>query len=90
MHPEEFAALGLAPGDPVEIASEHGRIQAVAQPDKSLRAGVVSMAHCWGGLPDEPGPGANTNLLIACDSNVEAVNAMPRMSAVPVSVRKAS
>jgi anaerobic selenocysteine-containing dehydrogenase len=89
MHPEEIAALGLAPGDPVEIASDHGRIQAVAQPDKSLRAGVVSMAHCWGGLPEEEGPGANTNLLIACDTNVEAVNAMPRMSAVPVNVRKA-
>jgi anaerobic selenocysteine-containing dehydrogenase len=89
MHPEEFSALGLAPGDRVEIASDHGRIQAVAQPDKTLRAGVVSMAHCWGGLPEEEGPGANTNLLIACDRNVEAVNAMPRMSAVPVNVRKA-
>jgi anaerobic selenocysteine-containing dehydrogenase len=89
MHPEEFPALGLSPGDRVEIASDHGRIQAVAQPDKTLRAGVVSMAHCWGGLPEEEGPGANTNLLIACDTNVEAVNAMPRMSAVPVNVRKA-
>jgi anaerobic selenocysteine-containing dehydrogenase len=89
MHPDEFTALGLTPGDSVEIASDHGRIRAVAQPDKTLRAGVVSMAHCWGGLPDEPGPGANTNLLIACDRNVETVNAMPRMSAVPVNVRKA-
>lgn len=89
MHPGEFASLGLEPGDRLEIASEHGRIEAVAQPDKTLRPGVVSMAHCWGGLPDEEGPGANTNLLIASDKHVQAVNAMPRMSAVPVNVRKA-
>ena len=89
MHPEEFTSLGVQPGDRLVIASDHGRIEAVAQPDKTLRPGVVSMAHCWGGLPDEPGPGVNTNLLIACDKDVEAVNAMPRMSAVPVHVSKA-
>ena len=53
-----------------------------------MRRGVVSIAHCWGGLPGEEGPGVNTNLLIATDKHVEAVNAMPRMSAVPVNVSK--
>jgi len=88
MHPAELDALGLAPGDRVEIASEHGSIETVAQPDKALRPGVVSIAHCWGGLPGEDGPGANTNLLIADDSHLASVNMMPRMSAVPVNVRK--
>jgi anaerobic selenocysteine-containing dehydrogenase len=90
MHPGELEELGLAPGDRVEIASEHGRIETVAQPDKGLRRGVVSIAHCWGGLPGEEGPGANTNLLIATDRNLANINMMPRMSAVPVNVRKAS
>lgn len=89
MHPSEFEALGLEPGDRVEIASEHGRIETIAQPDKAVRRGVVSIAHCWGGLPGEEGPGANTNLLIATDKHLAAINMMPRMSAVPVNVRKA-
>lgn len=89
MHPSELDALGLAPGDRVEIASEHGRIETVAQPDKAVRRGVVSIAHCWGGLPGEEGPGANTNLLIAADRHLAGINMMPRMSAVPVNVRKA-
>jgi anaerobic selenocysteine-containing dehydrogenase len=89
MHPSELEALGLVPGDRVEIASEHGRIETVAQPDRGVRRGVVSIAHCWGGLPGEEGPGANTNLLIATDKHLASINMMPRMSAVPVNVRKA-
>jgi anaerobic selenocysteine-containing dehydrogenase len=89
MHPSELEALGLVPGDRVEIASEHGRIETVAQPDTGVRRGVVSIAHCWGGLPGEDGPGANTNLLIATDKHLASINMMPRMSAVPVNVRKA-
>jgi anaerobic selenocysteine-containing dehydrogenase len=84
--PDELAALGLAAGDAVEIASEHGRIEAVVQPDKSLRPGVVSIAHCWGGAGDQPG--VNVNRLIACDAHVEAINAMPHLSGVPVRLRK--
>lgn len=87
MNPAELTALGIAAGDRVEIASDHGRIETVAQPDKAVRPGVVSIAHCWGGLPDEDGPGANTNLLIADDKHLAGINMMPRMSAVPVSVR---
>jgi anaerobic selenocysteine-containing dehydrogenase len=89
MHPSELAALGLAPGDRVEIASEHDRIETFAAADATVRPGVISIAHCWGGLPDEEdAPGANTNLLVACDKQVEAINSMPRMSAIPVNVRK--
>jgi anaerobic selenocysteine-containing dehydrogenase len=89
MHPSELAALGLAPGDRVEIASEHDRIETFAAADATVRPGVISIAHCWGGLPDEEdAPGANTNLLVACDKHVEPINAMPRMSAIPVNIRK--
>jgi anaerobic selenocysteine-containing dehydrogenase len=89
LHPGDLAGLGLAPGDRVEIASDHGRIETVARPDAGVRPGVVSIAHCWGGLPGENGPGANTNLLIATDRHLADINMMPRMSAVPVTVRKA-
>lgn len=89
MHPAELDELGLAPGDRVEIASEHGSIETVAQPDKAVRRGVVSIAHCWGGLPDDDtAAGANTNLLIATDKHLANINMMPRMSAVPVNVRR--
>jgi len=87
MHPAELEVLGLAPGDRVEIASDHGSIETSAQPDRELRRGVVSIAHCWGGLPGGEGAGANTNLLIADDRDLASVNMMPRMSAVPVTVR---
>jgi len=89
MHPGDLETLGLAAGDRVEIASEHGRIETIAQADKAVRSGVVSIAHCWGGLPGEDGPGANTNLLVAADRHLAGINMMPRMSAVPVTVRKA-
>lgn len=88
LHPDELASLGVSAGDTVEIASAHGRIEAVAQPDKALRRGVVSIAHCWGGLPGEKGEGANTNLLIASNKDVQPINAMPLMSSLPVNVRK--
>ena len=89
LHPAELAALGIAPGETVRIASQRGRIEAVAQPDRALRRGVVSIAHCWGGLPGGDGPGTNVNTLIACDSDVQSINAMPRMSAVPVNITRA-
>ncbi len=89
LHPDEFTGLGIAAGDTIQIASKHGRIETVAQPDETLRRGVVSISHCWGGLPGSEGVGANTNVLIACDEDVQPLNAMPLMSSVPVTVSKA-
>jgi anaerobic selenocysteine-containing dehydrogenase len=89
MNPRELESLGIVPGDRIEIASELGRIEAIAKPDAALRTGVVSISHCWGGLPGRDGPGANTNLLIADDKHFQPINAMPRMSGVPVNVTKA-
>ncbi|MFX8339374.1 hypothetical protein ABTL37_19375, partial [Acinetobacter baumannii] len=56
-----------------------------AEPD--LRRGVVSMSHGWGSLPDETvyeRDGANTGLLISTDRELDPINAMPRMTAIPV------
>jgi anaerobic selenocysteine-containing dehydrogenase len=88
LHPGELEALDLAPGDPVHITSARSTIAAIVQPDDRMRRGVVSIAHAWGRLPGTPGPGVNVNLLTRCDSGVEPINAMPRMSAVPVTITK--
>jgi len=89
LHPADLQALGVAPNELVELESDHGRIRAVAAADPGMRPGVVALSHSWGGLPEDDFEGyANPNLLIACDRDVETVDAMPRMSAIPVNVRK--
>ena len=54
------------------------------------RPGVISVAHGYGVLPGEPedpfGRGASTNRLIGAKGPRESINAMPRMSAIPVNV----
>ncbi|MES2258484.1 MAG: molybdopterin-dependent oxidoreductase [Pseudomonadota bacterium] len=90
LHPDDLAMLGLAPGAEVDIVSPHGRICATVAADDSLRRGMVSMSHGWGPLPDSASPawpGANTGLLISSEQDCESINAMPRLSAIPVDVR---
>ena len=89
LHPDELASRGLQPGDRIEITSDAGVIPAVTAADASVRPGVVQMTHGWGGLPGETDydrDGANTGLLISTDRDLEPINAMPRMSAVPVNI----
>jgi len=90
LHPDELAALGLVPGDKVEIESAHGRVAAMVDVDPALRPGVVALAHAWG---DPPGSNATVeqagtpvNRLIDTNRNYEPVNAMPHMSAIPVNI----
>ncbi|TAL01598.1 MAG: nitrate reductase [Rhodospirillaceae bacterium] len=94
MHPRDLTSLGLTDGDAVYIVSEHGRIAAIVKVDTTLRAGVVTMSHGWGGLPDEgkgyEEEGANTNLLVSLDKDVQTINAMARFSAIPVRIEKAN
>jgi len=88
MHPDDLAALGLGDGDRVTIAAEHDAITAQVRADASVRRGVVSMSHGWGGLvgDDEAIDGASTTRLVARDSAVQTINAMPRLSGIPVLV----
>ncbi|MES2493758.1 MAG: molybdopterin-dependent oxidoreductase [Pseudomonadota bacterium] len=90
MNPADIAALGLADGDRVSITSDTAVIVAIVQGDATVRPGVVSMAVAWGGLPgdaaDPAQHGASTNMLISTDRDVDPLNAMPRMSAIPVNV----
>ncbi|HJS10531.1 molybdopterin-containing oxidoreductase family protein [Sphingopyxis sp.] len=90
MNPLDMAKLGLAEGDAVEIRSPRAAIAGRVRAEPALREGVVSMAHCWGGLPGTEEPydlgGSNTARLISLDEDCEAVNHMPRMTAIPIRV----
>ena len=91
MHPDDLAALGATDGGQVEVSSPRGTIRAVVKAAADVRPGSVSMAHAWGGLPDDPSPlsefGSTTAALIDADSGYDRFTGMPVMSAIPVAVR---
>ena len=91
LNPQDMAEMGVEPEDWVEIASDAGAIRALAARDEDLRPGVVSITHGFGGLPgdgDYLRNGVSTNLLISTDRDLQAINAMPRMTAIPVNIRR--
>ena len=94
LNPDDLASQGLTTGDRIEISSDHARISAIVQADPTVRPGVVSMTHAWGPLPGESMDiathGSSTNMLISTDRDVEPINAMPRMSAIPVNIVRVS
>jgi len=89
--PSDMARLNLTESDVVEITSGHGTVRAVVHADASLRPGVVSLSHGFGGvIGDDSDPreaGTNINPLISDTEHVERVNAMPRMTAIPINIR---
>lgn len=90
MNPADLAALGIGAGEWVEIRSPHGAIEVQVEPDETVRTGVISMSHGFGGLPGDPvnqQRGASPNLLISTDSDLQTINAMPRMTAIPVNIQ---
>jgi anaerobic selenocysteine-containing dehydrogenase len=96
VHPDDLAALGLTDGAAVSVASDHGRVQCCALSDDSMRRGVVSITHGFGRLPvdqdaDATGEsvGANVNMLLSMTVDLQSISAMPRMSAVPVTITAA-
>jgi anaerobic selenocysteine-containing dehydrogenase len=91
VHPDDLASLGLAEGEMAAITSEHGNIVAPVRADATQRRGVISMAHGWGGLPDEPGTGAgvNINLLTSGRIGRDPINAMPVLTGFSVRVERA-
>jgi anaerobic selenocysteine-containing dehydrogenase len=92
LHPEDLQSLGIEDGALANIISAHGQIPAVVRSDPSMRRGVISMTHGWGGLPGEATDyrqaGSNPNLLIDA-SERDPINAMPVMSAIPVRIEPA-
>jgi anaerobic selenocysteine-containing dehydrogenase len=90
MNPGDLEAMQLKDGAKVTITSDHGFIPAVVKGDDTVREGVLVMTHGWGGLPNDAAGyeqiGANVNQLISNETHVEPINAMVRMSAIPVNI----
>jgi anaerobic selenocysteine-containing dehydrogenase len=93
MHPDDIAELGIQSGDPVRISSRTTTIEILCEADETMRRGVVSMSHGYGDLPelnDYRRTGVAVNALLSTDIDVQKINAMPRMTAVPVAITAAA
>ena len=78
---QDMAALGLTPGDLVQISSRHGTVTARAEADPALRPGVVSINHGW-----DDSEGVNVNHLTDLNAQRDTINAMPVMTGFAVRV----
>ncbi len=92
LHPDDLAMLGIAPGETIEIASKHASILGVAERAPELRRGLISMAHCFGDAPEHDSAfreiGSNTGRLVSNEHDFDPHSGIPRMSAIPVEVRR--
>ena len=91
MNPNDLQALGVEPTDLIEITSPRGTIVGVVESDDSVREGCVSMAHCFGGLPELDSPlehGSPTSRLSTVNHVNEPYSGQPLMSGIPISVAK--
>ncbi len=89
MHPDDLARAGLVHGSAVSLTSDHGSIDAVVHADVTLRVGVVSMSHGFGGPGvdgDPPDAGSSTNRLLSPTADLQPISGMPRLTAVLVRV----
>ncbi|MEN3974188.1 molybdopterin-dependent oxidoreductase [Emcibacter sp. SYSU 3D8] len=94
MNPGDMAAAGLSDGERVRIVSPHDSLFAMVKADATVRGGVVSMSHCWGGFPDDEdereGRYSATSRLVSADWAAESINRMPVMSAIPVRIERSN
>ncbi|MGI9324567.1 MAG: molybdopterin-containing oxidoreductase family protein [Pseudomonadales bacterium] len=92
MNPADLEVLGLHAGDVVEISSDHATILGVVEEATDVRPGVVSMAHAFGDAPEYDEQlfmiGSNTGRLTNTENNYDQRTGMPRMSAIPVNLRR--
>jgi len=90
LHPLDLEALGLASGDLARLRSRHASVLAVVEADTSLRRGVVSLTHAFGGLPSAPEEprrlGTNPGRLLRADDDYDPITGIPRMGALPIAV----
>ncbi|HXK22969.1 MAG TPA: molybdopterin-dependent oxidoreductase [Myxococcota bacterium] len=91
LHPRDLERLGVAAGDVIEICSARASILGIAEADATLREGLVSMTHAFGGAPERDADfrtiGSPTSRLLGADARYERYSGQPLMSNVPVNVR---
>ncbi len=88
IHPDDMVEMDICEDQMVEIESDYGKMRALAHADKTMRRSVISVTHGW----DNPSSGydrsqGNVNALVNVKRDYGAINAMPRMSAIPVNIR---
>ncbi len=93
MHPQDLAALGIPDGALIEVRSRHGTMLARVEADDSLRIGLVSVVHGFGGSatharPDDELPLGSVTRLVGMDER-DPISGIPRMSALPIAVKPA-
>ncbi len=90
MNPVDLDALGLSSGDVVEIRSSHDSILGIVERAPDVKAGVISMTHCFGAAPGDDSDlesiGSNTGRLTPVDREYDPYTGIPRMSAIAVNV----
>ncbi len=94
IHPDDLSAMGIADDSEVVIRSRHGAIPAIVKANDRIKRGVIAMHHCWGSTPGQQAPvrevGANTNLLVNGDENLQKFTGMTRSGGIPVSIQLVS
>ncbi|HKA16113.1 MAG TPA: molybdopterin-dependent oxidoreductase [Myxococcota bacterium] len=94
MHPAELARRGLAPGDVIEIHSDHAHILGVVEVDPTVREGLISMSHSFGDAPERDADvraiGGNTGRLTSVERDYDRFSGLPRMSNIPVRIARAA
>ena len=87
VNPLDAQRLGLEDGGDIEIESSAGTVNAVLQLAPDVREGVVSMAHGFDPLAGG-GQNASTAALVDDENDYEPLSGLPRMSAIPVRLRR--
>ncbi|MCX6534226.1 MAG: molybdopterin-dependent oxidoreductase [Actinobacteria bacterium] len=91
MNPLDMRDLSLSDGELVRITSPSGEVVGVAEGSDTIKRGVISMSHSWGGsITDEDVRlhGTPTNRLCTVDSGRDTINGMAIQSAIPIAVTK--
>jgi anaerobic selenocysteine-containing dehydrogenase len=89
LHPRDAAGLGLGDGDRTTVESAVGAIEVTVEIDDSVRPGVVTLPHGYGGLYAGRGPiGPAINRLTA-SAHCEPFTKTPYHKYVPVRIRPA-
>ncbi len=86
MHPADIGVEQLQTGEVVSIASPEGKIVGRLTADETLQRGVVAMPMGWGSTDPDAPDSTLTSRLISIDTDVEAINFMPRQTAIPVAI----
>jgi anaerobic selenocysteine-containing dehydrogenase len=90
VHPDDLTRLGFEIGQEVTVSTAHGRVTATLTSDASLRPGVITLAHGFGGVgPDGARVGSNVNEMLSSTEQLQPISAMPLLTAVPVTLEPA-